>query len=205
LLCQPAQINQICREREINQHQETKEAFTSHTQPENKVIPKDTREVIAKLTTFKECAGFVITALEGDDKVVPEPNGGIAKFGINSIAHPEEAYQIAKKDYWDPIDADNLPENFRCVAMDTVFNHGVNGGKALIAKANLNPVALLEIRRQEYSDYVAANPKRNAQYEAGWYNRVSELYDQLDQPLDPESSLRPNSRKRSQFASLKNS
>jgi hypothetical protein len=194
---------------------ETAQNFNNEVVPELKDVAEDvnvavqealqqfpTDEVTAKIHSFKDVASFIIVDLEGDDEVVPEPNGGVAKFGINSIAYPNEdipnltrerAYEIVKRDFWDHIGADNLPENFRLVAVDTVVNHGPYGGLKLIKQADNDPLRLLDIREKEYISLAEINPERNRVHLKGWINRLNRVKTQLDIP-PPKTSLRPSAR-----------
>lgn len=143
---------------------------------------------ITNLTEFDNISSFVIKGLEGGDQIAREPGGAIAKYGVNSLAHPEvdvrnltreEAYEIAKNDYWDAIDADSLPENMRLVAFDTAYNHGVSKAQKLITQADGDPQKLLSLREQEYNRLVQVNPEKYGQYLNGWKQRLANLDNQF--------------------------
>lgn len=138
---------------------------------------------------FKDIAAFVVKDLEGDDKIAREPNGGIAKFGINSNAHPgvdvesltrQEAYKILKRKYWDKIDGDNLPVNIRLVAFDAAVNHGTGFAKKIIQKAKNCENKLIKLRKAEYIRIVTANPTKYGRYKEGWFNRLDRLKSKVD-------------------------
>lgn len=126
---------------------------------------------------------FVI-GIEGGDKIAQEPKGAIAKFGINSNANPnidvasltqDQAFGIYKRDYWDKANIGSLPEDMRMVAFDTVVNHGVEKGSALIKAANGSVDQLLSLRGQEYTRLVGEDPATYGQYKSGWDSRLSTL------------------------------
>jgi lysozyme family protein len=87
-------------------------------------------------------------------KVVDEPNGGKARLGINSIAHPEAlargffsmplaqaldfAEDIFKYDYWSRILGYNIHPCLQIVASkwaDLVFNAGIHEGTIIVQRA----------------------------------------------------------------------
>jgi lysozyme family protein len=67
----------------------------------------------------------------------PKDPGGITKFGISLRAYPElgedgirnltkkEAGDIYKRDYWDAMRCDELPNGLRLMAFDCAVNQGV--------------------------------------------------------------------------------
>jgi lysozyme family protein len=64
----------------------------------------------------------------------PADPGGETKFGISKRAYPdvdianltiEQAQAIYKKDYWDAIEADKLPDEVRFSIFDAAVNSGV--------------------------------------------------------------------------------
>ena len=84
--------------------------------------------------------------------VTTEPNGGKARFGVNSIAHPEAEKQgfyemsrdaalqwasdLFKYDYWNPVAGYNLADqNVANKVADLAFNTGVHEGTKILQKA----------------------------------------------------------------------
>jgi len=73
----------------------------------------------------------------------PKDPGGITKFGISAKAYPElgvdgvrciskeEAAHLYKRDYWDVLRCDDMPDGLRLM----VFDCAVNQGAAYAAKA----------------------------------------------------------------------
>lgn len=67
----------------------------------------------------------------------PKDPGGITKFGISSRAYPDlgsdgirrltkrDASKIYKRDYWDAMHCDDLPDELRLMAFDCAVNQGV--------------------------------------------------------------------------------
>lgn len=133
---------------------------------------------------------YVMSDLEGGDKVVIDNDGGTAKYGINSnyntgvdVANltEEQAKSIYKSKYWDAIGADNLPANMQLVAFDAAVNHGADAHtKSMIEQANGDPRKLIEIRKAYYQELAIKNPKKNGGiYLEGAMNRMAKLEAQL--------------------------
>lgn len=126
---------------------------------------------------------FEMYDIEGGDKVVSDGNG-VSKYGINSDANKgvdvknltsDQAAEIYKSKYWDKR-LDKFDQNFQVVAFDALINHGNDKDTwAMIDKANGNPYALIELRRQEYARLVQENPEKYAKYQAGWENRLNKV------------------------------
>lgn len=148
-------------------------------------IPQKKLDNHKKEFSFKTIASFVITDLEGDDKIAPEPGGGWARFGINSKSNPDvnvwkltraQAYQIAKHRYWNEAGVGQLPEHMRLVAFDTAFHLGpYKRTKVMIEKAGDSPEKLLQLRRNHYRFLIETNPSKYKKYKRGWENRVRKV------------------------------
>ncbi len=139
-------------------------------------------------TTQTDMINFVINDLEGGEEVVPD-GGGIAKFGVNSVANPdvdvknlsaEEARSIYRTRYWDAIGADSLPADLRLVAFDAAVNHGVGKAKELLEKSGGDARKMLELRAAEYDRLARENPEKFAQHLDGWKNRLAKVSGQID-------------------------
>ncbi len=155
--------------------------------------PEGARRVIEYGRGGKDAlTDFIMQDIEGGAKVVNEPNGGIAKYGINSIANPnvdvrnltaEGAAEILKTKYWD----DRLEEfdpQFQAIAFDALVNHGP--GKStweMIDEANGDPYRLIELRQEKYAALVASDPDTYGGSAAGWDNRMNKLTEYV-QTLD---------------------
>lgn len=131
---------------------------------------------------------YVIDNFEGGEAIAQEPKGGIAKFGINSLANPDVdvknltrdgAVKLKTERYWNAIEADKLPEAIRFVAYDTAVNHGVEKAKELIAKANGNPRVLIDLRYKEYLRLAKSDPAEYGKFLPGWKDRLAKLSGQL--------------------------
>lgn len=75
----------------------------------------------------------VLWVNEGVDSDHPSDPGGRTRYGISQAAYPdlniatltrEQAAEIYRRDYWDPIRGDELPIRFAI----PVFDHAVNAG-----------------------------------------------------------------------------
>lgn len=88
---------------------------------------------------FKRVIGF-----EGDYVNHPSDPGGETKFGISKRAYPdlnirdltlEDAKTIYKRDYWDKLRLDELPDNIRYPLFDTAVNSGIGTAVKLLQRA----------------------------------------------------------------------
>jgi len=122
---------------------------------------------------------------EGGNRVTDDKDdmGGLTKFGISKNAYPNldianlteaEAAAIYKRDYWDKINADQLPVNIREAAFDAAVNHGVNTAKRLLSEAGNDLQKFLELRANLYQQIVDNNPTQ-AKFLNGWMKRLRDL------------------------------
>ena len=88
---------------------------------------------------FKRVIGF-----EGDYVNHPSDPGGETKFGISKRAYPdlniagltvEDAKSIYKRDYWDKLRLDELPDNIRYAVFDCAVNSGIGTAVKLLQRA----------------------------------------------------------------------
>lgn len=119
--------------------------------------------------------------------VADDAGKGPSNFGINASANPDvdvknltkdKARELYKKRYWDAIGGDALAAKnpaLATVAFDTAVNMGVSKANQLIAQSKGDPSALLNMRQQHYNNLIKDNPKKFAQYEKGWKDRVADL------------------------------
>jgi lysozyme family protein len=131
--------------------------------------------------------------------------GGLTKFGISQRSYPhldisglsvEQAIEIYAADFWQPIQADQLPYPIALAVFDTAVNSGVKtavrmlqeligttadgiiGPKTLAALAHHQPGALAQQYCWARMRFLVRIVKRNlsqVRFLAGWTNRVSEL------------------------------
>lgn len=102
-----------------------------------------------------------------------------ANFGINQKWNPDvdvskltqdQAKQIYKTRYWDAIGADRLSSAAQEVAFDAAVNQGPEYAKALIAKTQGDPMAMINERRNDYIN-LARKPGEEKNL-TGWLNRL---------------------------------
>lgn len=84
-----------------------------------------------------ETAVFIILQKEGGLVNHPKDPGGITKYGISLRAYPhlgtegirnltvDDAKKIYKRDYWDYLKCDKLPDELRLMTFDCGVNQGV--------------------------------------------------------------------------------
>lgn len=140
-------------------------------------------------TEFEDISEFVMgDEIEGGDKLHIDNDGGLTKFGINKNHNPDvdvenltekQAYGIAKKRYWDTIDADNLSPEMRLVAFDGSYNHGPAKIKSMINKANGSPEKLISLRKAEYDRLNATGKEKYTSQHKGWMNRLGKLQEKI--------------------------
>jgi lysozyme family protein len=138
----------------------------------------------AAITDQEAIIDFVIDQQEGGDTLAQEPNGAVARYGINSAAFPSAdvqnmtragAVDIYKKEFWGRYGIDDLPDNMKMIAFDSVVNHRSDFAKDVV-KAISNgatPDEILNMRLKEYQR-LAESPEYAAYYD-GWVNRLQRL------------------------------
>lgn len=113
----------------------------------------------------------------------PDDAGGETNFGISKASFPnldiagltpEAAAQIYKAEYWDAIDADNLPPELREAAFDAAVNQGVPFTRTALANSGRDLDKFLALRKQRYDQIVASRPSQQKFYD-GWMARLSEF------------------------------
>lgn len=136
----------------------------------------------ATATSFDDAVSFVL-AVEGG-YVADDAGKGPSKYGINKSANPDvdianlttdQAKDIYRTNYWEAINADNLPANVRLLAFDTAVNMGPAAARRLLKEANNDPVKMIELRRQHYANLIARDPNKYEKYKVGWENRLKQL------------------------------
>lgn len=88
-----------------------------------------------------EQAVAIILEHEGGYVNDPKDPGGETRYGISKRAYPTinirdltkaEAMAIYRRDYWDKIKADTLPDYVRLMAFDCAVNQGVGACQAIL-------------------------------------------------------------------------
>ncbi len=148
--------------------------------------PRALRDVMMYGTASKDQLIGWVFDIEGQDKIAKEPNGGIAKYGINSVANglteeqvrnltPEQASEILAKKYWDPR-LDKMDPAFRAVAFDALVNHGNDKNTwAMIDASKGDPYTLIAMRQDYYQSLATMDPGKYAEYLPGWDNRMKQV------------------------------
>jgi hypothetical protein len=144
------------------------------------VIQPPTRDAMAD--PFGYAVGFTLQSEGGFNP--NDSNGAPVNFGINQAYHPEvdvskitkdQATQIYRRDYWEPINGDALaakdPQLARAV-FDTAVMSGVGTANDLLAKSGGDTNAFLQLRADYLSGLVRGNPEKYGKYAAAWNNRT---------------------------------
>lgn len=150
--------------------------------------PKKLRNVLLYGGASQDQLIDFVFDVEGREKIADEPDGAIAKYGINSkhngLSHDQvkaltadDARTILKEKYWDAR-LDKMEPSFRAVAFDALVNHGNDKDTwAMIQAAKGDPYSLIAIRQDYYAALATANPEKYAKYKAGWDRRMQEMTD----------------------------
>lgn len=86
----------------------------------------------------------IIIGHEGGYVNDPRDPGGETKYGISKKAYPyadiknmtlDEAKEIYRRDYWDRVDAEAMPESVRLMLFDCAVNCGLTAAKKILQRA----------------------------------------------------------------------
>lgn len=151
----------------------------------------------ASVTDESGIMAFVIDNLEGGDQIAQEPDGAIAKYGINSKWNPDVdvenlsragAENLYKERYWKPYGIDEVPENMRLLAFDIAVNHRSDFAKKMIGeiKNGAMPDKIMNARLKEYQRLAQSEPDKYGKYYAGWKDRLNRISTQMSDrmPVD---------------------
>jgi lysozyme family protein len=143
----------------------------------------------------------LILAEEGGQVNHPRDPGGLTKYGISKRAYPqldiavltrETAVALYRRDYWNPVHGDELPDGLDLLVLDSAINQGPATTIRLLQEAlNLNqdgvlgPITLAHARRtlpnvlQEFCALRAWRYEINRNEDVfgkGWFRRLFRLY-----------------------------
>ena len=129
---------------------------------------------------------------EGYKSNDPDDSGGLTIWGISAKSHPievkemaliskEEAKKIAiniyKKEYWDEIEGDNIPDKLDWVIMDTAVVQGTYRANVMF---NLYLDNWRDALFHRIAEFILVSKKgNNIKYLRGWINRCLELWEIL--------------------------
>lgn len=147
------------------------------------IVDSHTGTAIAKPD---DAINYVITNYEGSALNPNDSGKGPSKYGILGSANgltddqvknltQAQAAAIYKKNYWDKIGADSLPDNMKLIAFDTAVNFGVGAASNMIAASDGDPKKLLQLREEKHAALVAAHPETYGPAEASWKKRDDDL------------------------------
>ena len=132
----------------------------------------------------------LIRKREGGYSNHPADRGGETIFGVSSKWFPDdfntikslvdagktdeaEAYTqgFYKTNFWEPLGADQLSPEIAPLAFDAAVNHGVGAAKKMIEQSGGDPQAIINQRRDLYSNIIENDPSQAA-FQDGWENRM---------------------------------
>jgi len=134
--------------------------------------------------TFEQCVAIIFEH-EGDYSNDPKDRGGETRYGISKRAYPNldiknltraEAKKIYRIDYWDAIDADDLPEHLRLMAFDCAVNQGVSACKMILKNVLPNPDKVQSLH--SFVDFRLVRYARNPAFDRfglGWTRRIIDV------------------------------
>lgn len=158
------------------------------------------------MTSFDRAWSFLQRAdIEGGARISddPEDPGGLTRWGISQRAYPEEdirnmtearAKDLFRRDYWEPIQGDRLPDAVAIALADCAFNQGVGTAIRLLQTALnvkvdgvLGPITLGMAQRNGDTDHLNEFLSRRllryangqARFRRGWFLRILRLKDAL--------------------------
>jgi len=115
-----------------------------------------------------------------------DTTGMPSMYGISQKAHPgmdvtkitpEQAKDIYRKEYWQGINASNLPPEIREMAYDTAVLAGPGRAKQLLAQSENDPEKFMSSRRDFLNSLVERTPEKYGKYAKAWENRNRALED----------------------------
>lgn len=95
------------------------------------------------MTRFDECLRFTLEREGGDSNDQRDP-GGLTRFGISKAKHPrvdvanltrEQAVEIYRREYWEAIQGDALPDGLDLMVFEAAVNQGVSAAATAIQMA----------------------------------------------------------------------
>lgn len=151
-------------------------------------------------TNFEACLAQILKH-EGGYVNHPKDPGGETNMGISKRSYPHEdiknmtrsrAAVIYKRDYWDPVRGDDLPQGLDLVAFDAAVNSGVSRGSKWVQQAvgakedgRIGPETIR--RANSVAPLTAINRACDARlaflqslgtwktFGAGWSNRIADV------------------------------
>lgn len=120
-----------------------------------------------------------------------DSNGSASNFGINAAANPDvnvaslnkdQATQIYKQRYWDPLGLDNVDPRLAHVVFDTAVNAGPGKAQELMDASEGDPNKFLALRTQFHADLLKSNPEKFGPYAKAWSDRLASLRADVNAP-----------------------
>lgn len=121
-------------------------------------------------------------------------------YGINQAAHPgidvrklsrDQAKDIYRKEYWEGINADKLPEDIRGMAYDTAVMAGPGRARQFLKQSGNDPEKFMAAREAFLNNLVSRDPEKYGKYAKAWANRNEALRGGVGDAL---ANLPPNAR-----------
>ena len=153
------------------------------------------------MTEFKEAVEFILY-LEGGYGNHPEDNGGETNYGISKAAFPDEdiinitrerAIKLYKEEYWDKVNADQLPPGVDLIVFDMAVNAGYKRSARILqgligAKKDglIGPETIAAVNKHKSKDIIMrfnivrllyyTNLGDFQHFGEGWFNRAMKCF-----------------------------
>ena len=149
---------------------------------------------------FQRCIDLILAEEGGLSNHRRDP-GGLTQYGISQHAYPhldiarltrEQAIALYRRDYWNPVHGDELPNGLDLLLLDSTINQGPATAIKLLQEALgvavdgvLGPITLANARRtlpnvlQEFCALRAWRYEINRHEDAfgkGWFRRLFRLF-----------------------------
>jgi hypothetical protein len=159
----------------------SKQEHTNTTRPRS--MPQIDRQTGKQTTDFNAIVNNLIDNREGGYSAA-DSNGYPVNMGINGGANPgvdiknltrDQATQIYKNKYWDPVGIGNLPHDAAVVAFDASVNQGPEYAKDLIAKTGGDAQKMYAQRAVDYNNLANSNPAKYGALLPVWNKRLGDV------------------------------
>lgn len=127
---------------------------------------------------FDFAVGVLLDQLEGPGLIGNDNGRGRSQWGVTEASHPaawrdgridrSEAVQIAKREYWDAIDGDNLPPDLAVAALAAAYVGGVGTAQELLAQSGGDVERFLQLEEARFR-------RLGGPHLQGWLNRQAKV------------------------------
>lgn len=149
------------------------------------VTPASLRSASGAASGFSGAVEFLLDDLEGSGFVGNDNGAGRSQFGITERSHPAawrdgrvdraEAAAIYRREYWDAIGGDRLPEDLGIAALATAAVSGAGVARQLIEASGGDVERFLALELQRFERLAAQDPAQYGDDLDGWRARQGKV------------------------------